>query len=419
MPDPAARRKVRWTPSAAGLAAVLMTLDLGCPLGIRCQDALACMAADFTRRRRVGKTYNGLVKALERQAPFVLPMLKADLRRQARMRLGAIPRTGGWTLLAVDGSKVDLPRTHDHEREFGIADNGKCPQAFETTIVEVHTGLPWDWRIDKGCAAEKAHLIQMARELPDHALLLGDGNFVGYRIWSTLHSLGNHFLIRVGGNVSLIKRLWPDADLRRTRDIVYVWPKKEQERIAPLRLRLIRIGPGKRAVFLLTNALDTRRLSKRMAGKIYRLRWGVELFYRTLKRTLGYAKLRSHAARRARIELEWGLITMAILVMLGIDALCRKRRDPRRLSPAPLIRTLRGSLLRGGNEKSHRARAALQQAMRTAVKDDYQRHASKRSRYRPVTRNTPYPLVLKPPRIRTATAKERKRAEKHRRTHAA
>ncbi len=414
MPDPRARRKVRWTPLAAGLAAILMALDPGCPLGVRCADALACLADESTRRRRVGTTYNGLVKALERQAPEVLLVLKADLRRQARSRLERIPRTGGWILLAVDGSKEDLPRTRDHEREFGIADNGVGPQALVTAIVEVHTGLTWDWRIGQGRAAEKEHLIQMTPDLPAEVLLLGDGNFVGYPVWSTLQESGKHFLIRVGGNVSLITRLWPEATLRRNRDLVYAWPKNHQQRVAPLTLRLIRVGSRENPVFLLTNVLDLRRLSKRMAGTIYRRRWGVELFYRTLKRTLGYAKLRSQAGRRARIELEWGLVTMAIVAMMGIDALHRRRRDPRRLSPARLIRALRTALLRGGNGRPTRADAALHRALANAVKDDYQRHASKRSRHRPITKNTPYPLVLKPPRLRRATAQERKIARKYR-----
>jgi len=384
-----------------------MALDPGCSLGERCADALACMASEPQRRRRVGKSYNGLVKALERQAPHVLPRLKADLRRQALTRLELIPRTSSWSLLAVDGSKEDLPRTRDQEREFGIADNGKGPQALVTTIVEVHTGLLWDWRIDRGRAAEKTHLIQMAPHLPAEALLLGDGNFVGYPVWSKLQAAGKHFLIRVGGNVSLLTQLWPDAALRCRGDIVYAWPKHHRQRVAPLTLRLIRVGSRKNRVFLLTNVLDSGQLSKRTAGTIYRLRWGVELFYRTLKRTLGYAKLRSKAGRRARIELEWGLIALAIAVMMGVNALHRRHRDPRRLSPARLIHALRAALLRSDRGRPSRADAVLHRALANAVKDDYQRHASKRSRHRPITPNTPFPLVLKPPRLRPATARER------------
>ena len=64
--------------------------------------------------------------------------------------------------MAVDGSKGELPRTKDNEKEIGIADNGRFPQAFVTSVVEVQTGLLWDWRVDRGNADEKGHLRQMA-----------------------------------------------------------------------------------------------------------------------------------------------------------------------------------------------------------------------------------------------------------------
>lgn len=154
MPDPAAKRRVQWTPFAAGVAAVLMAWDRGCPLKERFDDAHACMSTDFVRRTRVGQTYNGLVKALERQAKAVLPVLKKDLQRQVQVRLSRMRKTMKWLLLAVDGSKEDLPRTKDQEKVFGIADNGAVPQALMTTIVEVCTGLLWDWRIDRGRGSE-------------------------------------------------------------------------------------------------------------------------------------------------------------------------------------------------------------------------------------------------------------------------
>jgi hypothetical protein len=121
-----------------------------------------------------------------------------------------------------------------------------------------------------------------------------------------------------------------------------------------------RVGSGKKAVHLLTHVLDPGRLSKRTAGEIYRRRWGVELFYRTLKRTFGYVKLRSKAGRRARLELEWGLIAMMITTMIGIDALTRRRPKKSRLT--------RGA------------------------------------------KNTPKTHCLKPPIVRKATPKERERA---------
>ena len=313
-----------------------------------------------------------------------------------------MPPTAGWTLLAVDGSKANLPRTQDQETCFGIADNGACPQAFVTAVVEVHTKLLWDWRIDKATASEKTHLVEMAAGLPPSALLLADGNFVGYRIWSTLHHQQQPFLIRVGGNVHLLTQLWPEARIERRGDIVYAWPGQRQNKEAPLRLRLLKVGGASQPVYLLTNILDPRRLSRRSAGKIYRLRWGAELFYRAFKQTLGFTKLRSRSGGRGKIELEWALIACAVMTLLGINA--RRRADPRRLSPAGLLHTLRRSLLHGQPGSIRR----LQRALAHCLRDCYQRHAPKASRHRPITRNTPKPLQLQAPNLRPATSHERK-----------
>lgn len=412
MTDPVAKRRVHWTPLAASTAAVLMAWDPGCALEVRFRDAHNCMGRDFRRRRRTGKTYNGLLKALDRQKNAVLPVLKTDLRAQGRRRMECMEHTSGWLLMAVDGSKEELPRTKDHEKIFGMADNGAFPQAFITVIVEVHTGLLWDWRIGPARASEKLHLMEMSSDLPQDALLLADGAFIGLPIWSQLNTQGKHFLIRVGGNVRLITHLWPDAQARRERNIVYVWPQKSQETRGPLKLRLIKVGSGSKAVYLLTNVLDSKRLSRKAAGAIYRKRWGVELFYRTFKRTFGYAKLRSKAGRRATIELEWALVAMNIATLMGIDSLVRRRRHPCQLSPSQLLGALRRSLLHEGTV-GPKAQVTLDRALGGSLKDRYTRHRSKQSRHCLVTANTPKHL-LQPPIVRNATAKERHLAQKYR-----
>jgi hypothetical protein len=258
-------------------------------------------------------------------------------------------------------------------------------------------------------------------------LLLADGNFVGFPIWSRLDRLDQPFLIRVGGNVRLLENLWPDAQTCRDGRIVYAWPKRSQKHDAPLTLRLIRVGSGKKAVHLLTNVLDPCRLSKRTAGEIYRLRWGVELFYRTFKRTFGYVKLRSKAGRRARLELEWGLIAMMIATMIGIDALTRRRLNPNRLSPAHLLRSLQRSLHRhtpaapAGNANTPNAAALvrLTRDIATVLKDEYHRRRPKKSRLTRRTKNTPKTHRLKPPLVRQATPEERDRARNLLSRHAA
>ena len=134
------------------------------------------------------------------------------------------------------------------------------------------------------------------------------------------------------------------------------------------------------------------------------------MFFRALKRTLGYHKLQSRSGRRARIELEWAMITMMVVTMMGIGAAWQHRVDPRRLSPAQLISTIRIFLLRGDVGNPSEGRDSLTRGLVSELKDTYERHRPKKSRHRPKTRITPKPLVLKPPKIRRATPEERELA---------
>ena len=410
--DPVALRRVRWTPFAAGTAAVLMAMDHHVTLRAACGDAFKCMKNDFCGRRRPGNTYNGLVKALERQADAIVPIVKAGLRDEMRRRLPRIAKTAGWHLFGVDGSKDELPRTRDHERTFGVADNGVFPQAFITAVVELDTGLAWDWRIGRADASERQHLAEMIPDLPTEALMLADGAFVGYPTWSKLNAAGRSFLIRVGGNVHLIEKLWPDVKVRVEDRTVWVWPKNVRGDAPPLRLRLIRVGRGEKAVHLLTNVLDEKRLSKQDAGKIYRKRWGVEIFYRTLKRTFDYVKARCKASRRVRIELDWAMIAMAISTLIGVDALTRRCIQPNRLSPAQLLEALRAALHQETLQSARTVLRKFRQRLGTCVNDTYQRKRSKQSRVLRHTKSTPDHHVLKPPNIRNATPDEKANARK-------
>ena len=411
LPDPKAKRRVRWTPVNTAIAAILMAFDAASTLGQRCREGLACLDVDFTGKRRVGRTYNGLIKAMERQAETVPELLRHSLRASVLCAVEVLRRKDHWIVLAVDGSKEELPRTRSNEKEFGISDNGVVPQAFETVVVDVYTGLPWDWRIGDGKSSEKKHLAEMIPSLPPETLLLGDSNFGGYPLWNQLCQHGVSFLIRVGGNASLITGLFPETQIEKRRDIVYAWPKTKQGQCSPLRLRLIKVGSRNNPVYLITNVLDKALLTNEQAGTLYRKRWGSELFYRSFKRTMGYAKLGCRAGSRARLELEWGLIAATVAILIGIRTLIEKRRDPRRLSSAALLQALRSSLLSGDACKySPDAARRLVSALSNALRDEYKRLNKKASRHIRITKNTPKPLILKPPRVRKATNAERKRA---------
>ena len=401
--DPGCRQGC-WSVLIASMTACLMVWSPAPALLDRFAEAMACLGRAVPAAR-LGRAYNGLFKALARQWRWAEGPLKSELRRRA---LGLMDRVGGWRVLAVDGSKVELPRTRAHRRVFGIADNGVFPQAFVTAIVHAATGLVWDWRIGPGRSSERAHLARMIPDLPAGALLLMDGYYVGYELWTALIENGTHWMMRVGANVRLISGLFPGrVTIDRRAGIVYVLRNNAPVGERPLRLRLIRIGGRSTGVYLLTTVLDATRLSRAQAGVLYRMRWGVEVFYRSVKQIMGAAKMMSRTPRRARLELNWTMTAAAVLTVICVSALRHRRADPGRWSFAGALRVVRAGL-REDLAGRGRRRRSIAARLGDALKDNACRKSRKRSRHRPKTTITPKPTS--PPVLINATARLCKRA---------
>jgi hypothetical protein len=260
-----------------------------------------------------------------------------------------------------------------------VAKKENSPQMWLTLLWHVGTGLPWAWRTGPSDSSERGHLEEMLSELPKNSLITADAGFVGYDFWRTILNAGHHFVIRVGANVRLIREL---GYARQHDHTVYLWPdaaaKKKQP---PVVLRLIVIKGGKHPVYLVTN-LTKSQLSDRQAGKIYAARWGIELFFRTFKQTFGCRKLRSRSADNASLELDWSLLGLWCLCLLGQRELAESGEDPTWLSAAAAIKAFQ-STLREYRVRPESREECLWEKLRIAVLDDYQRNGSKTSRNYP------------------------------------
>src|SRR5436309_2513451 len=78
-------------------------------------------------------------------------------------------------------------------------------------------------------------------------------------------------------------------------------------------LRLFEVQVGRCRMSVVTNVLDDAQLSVEQARELYKLRWGIELQFRTLKQTFGRRKLRSKTPERAVVELDWSLLGLAMI----------------------------------------------------------------------------------------------------------
>src|SRR5262249_31735911 len=200
-----------------------------------------------------------------------------------------------------------------------------------TTLWHMGTGLPWDFRIGPGTDSERRHLEDMLASLPRQALVVADAGFTGYDLYRRLLAAGQNFLIRVGANVHLLRKLGYIE--HEGADTVYLWPEKNRHQ-PPVALRLIQRRQGKKKMYLVTNVRDPRALSPKSAGVLYEMRWGVEVFYRSLKQTLAKRQMLSRSPQAAQCELTWTMYGMWLLGLMSVSKIVARGRDPLRWSAA-------------------------------------------------------------------------------------
>ena len=112
--------------------------------------------------------------------------------------------------------------------------------------------MMWDCRQGPGNSSERTHLREMIPSLPASSLLVGDTGFGGFDLLWQLSKAKVMFLIRCGGNTTLLveeTRQWIEE--RGECCYVYLWPKNRR-RHKPLCLRLIVLKRGGKRVYLLT-----------------------------------------------------------------------------------------------------------------------------------------------------------------------
>jgi hypothetical protein len=293
--------------------------------------------------------------------------------------------------------------TRSNEHGLGCAGKDKTtPQLFVTTLFHVVSGLPWGWIRGRGDSSERGQLRRMLKELPRRTLMLMDAGFPGYVLLRAMLLLGHDFIVRVGSNVRLLRGLgW---EYERHGSTVYLWPQNHRKR-SPLVLRLVEIKAGRKRVYLLTSVLGTEALKDAEVALLYRLRWGIEVMYRTLKRTLEHHKMRSDTPQRAKIELDWYMVGLWMLGLMTLEAMSPRRRVQERWSAAGAISCVRRAMR---NARRPRRHGGLRRELTHAVQDSYVRSRPKKARHYP-HKKTERPAGR--PKVRMATKSEVKAAQ--------
>jgi hypothetical protein len=425
------RKDCGWSASGLTAAALLWVWSGESTLQERWWHALHVV--QHFRKRAAPRTasYQAFLKLLVRWTDRLRAELVSALQQRMEREFPQHFRLAGFVVLAADGTKIELPRTRSHEAHFAPAKartrrtqaawrgrraksrtaqqqrarqkKADSPQLALTALFHVGLRLPWDWRRGASDAGERMHLLEMLDQLPTDALLTADAGFVGYAFWQALLASGREFVIRVGGNVRLLKQL---GFIRESTGTIYLWPNQAARRgQPPLVLRLVVVQGARHPWYLVTSVHSPRRLSDRQVAEIYRRRWGIELFFRHFKQTFGRRKLRSHKAEHAECELEWSLLGIWTLLLYTQKQASGGPGSPVRVSVARVLQVIRQALREKRDWLS--PHMSLRELLSWALIDRYARR-DKRSRGYPRRK---YETPAKPPGITTATTQQRELAQ--------
>jgi hypothetical protein len=180
--------------------------------------------------------YRGFMNALVRHNTALVNVISAQLRRWMLEWEDDRGKISGLTLFVVDGSKIAAPWTKANEASLGKKGRKpkgeKCqrketdlrPQLTLTMLWHMNWGLPWAWKHGGLKEGERTQFRQLLDTLPRAALVVADAGFVGYLLWQAIMKSGRHFLVRVGGNVELLRELVPGGDFELDDERVWLWP---------------------------------------------------------------------------------------------------------------------------------------------------------------------------------------------------
>jgi hypothetical protein len=308
----------RWDLQPLLLVALAMTWASGDSQEEQFETARGFYVAAYWNRKRPGKTLQGFQRALSRMPMRQLRAFSTGVRAEIRKRFGQRLLVDGFEPMGCDGSRLECPRSQELETRFRPTSKDDCaPTIWLTAFVHLGTGLLWSWRLGPGTADERVHLRDLLETLSPLALIVADAAYMGYELaWAIVKSQRS-FLLRLSSNHDLYTTEKVAVETWREGP-VYYWPKNAQKKgKRPLACRLIRVkakGRAKHDVWLLTNVLDSARLSVKSAARFYRWRWRNEGLFRTYKRTIKKMKLSSRTVRLVHREAEVSLLALQLLL---------------------------------------------------------------------------------------------------------
>ncbi|MEG1015277.1 MAG: IS4 family transposase [Citrobacter sp.] len=234
--------------------------------------------------KREGDNYSKQAFSARRQ--FIKPEAFQELFNATTAKfyeMNGHQKYGKYVLLAIDGSKCDLPCSDELMEKYGAQESsGGQVQCLVSCMYDVLNGTVVDATLSAHDANEreeaKKHIERVKDMVKDPAILLMDRGYPAADLIKCLENAEQKYVIRCVKEFTRGMKL-DGAD----RTIVHAFCKSKVE--AKLRVIQLTLKSGSEEI-LITNLLDSEFTVEDLCA-LYHKRWGIEEEYKNLKVKLG------------------------------------------------------------------------------------------------------------------------------------
>jgi hypothetical protein len=243
-----------------------------------------------------------------------------ELAQESSDDLASSQRWLGRRVFAVDGTKINLQRSPDLARKFGVPESGYCPQALVSVLLDVCTKAPVDLQISPFASSEREHLLALLPSLAAGDVLVLDRGYPSHEVFQELTAKGIDFLVRVPGShtfaaVDGIRESLGD-------DYLYHFdpPEGSPETWTRLTLRVLRVTIDGSTSYFVTS-LRRKGATRAQIAQLYHLRWQAEEFFKLMKSEyIGQGQFRSKSPAGIKQEIHALVLFLAIARVLMLTA---------------------------------------------------------------------------------------------------
>ncbi len=201
----------------------------------------------------------------------------------------------GYRLLAVDGSRINLPDTKELTKKFGSAKNQtktSTVQARCSVLYDVLNNFVIDSKLTPLVTGESTLAKEHILKAKTGDLIIYDRGYPSFELIYEHKELEIDFLFRVKVSFSNVVKFFVESN--KTSQIIEIKPgqnrsfedkKYNKDKTYKVRLVRVKLNDGSIEV-LMTSLLNSKTFKSNTFKELYFKRWGVETYYDELKNKL-------------------------------------------------------------------------------------------------------------------------------------